>query len=228
MKKLLYAFLPPLVLCLTLSGIVLLPQNNELQNSAISPELPLGYSLVGWYGERTQESKEERGVLSADTIFSKGVYTTSTTNAPPVYVSIVYSGNDMNSSIHRPERCLPAQGHFNLIGKQSEITLSDGRKVQFTRLASSTGYNGKLDKKISHINYYVFVGHQSICDTHLDRTIQDMYDRVVRGYVQRWAYFQIGSYWGKDVGIDEQTCDKNLRAVIEELMPKIVDWQALD
>ena len=44
---------------------------------------------------------------------------------PPVEISIVYSGADMNSSIHRPERCLPSQGHLNLRGSTSEITLAD-------------------------------------------------------------------------------------------------------
>ncbi|MFI3243279.1 MAG: exosortase-associated EpsI family protein [Akkermansia sp.] len=228
MKKLLYSILPPLVLCLILSGIYLLPQSNKLQESAIKPELPLGYGLPGWYGERTQESAEERSTLSADTIFSKGVYTTSTSNAPAVYVSIVYSGNDMNSSIHRPERCLPAQGHFNLNSTSDDITLDNGKTITFTRLCSSTGYQGNLDQKLSHINYYVFVGHESICSTHIDRTRQDMYDRVMKGYVQRWAYYQIGSYWGEPVGIDEETCDKNLRAVIQKLTPPIVDWTALE
>ncbi len=228
MKKILYAILPPIVLCLILSSIYLLPQSDKLQDSAISPELPLGYGLAGWYGERTQESAEERSTLSADTIFSKAVYTSSTANVPPVYVSIVYSGNDMNSSIHRPERCLPAQGHFNLHSTSSPITLSNGRKVTFTRLISSTGYNGKLDQKLTHINYYVFVGHESICSTHLDRTLQDMIDRVMKGYVQRWAYFQIGSYWGDAIGVDEQRCDENLRAVIQKLMPPIVNWEELE
>ncbi len=228
MKKLLYAILPPLVLCLILSGIYLLPKSDKLQDSAISPDLPLGYALGKWYGVRTQESAEERSTLSADTMFSKASYSSDLSGLPPVNVSIVYSGNDMNSSIHRPERCLPAQGHFNLHSTSSNITLNDGRTITFTRLVPSTGYQGKLEQKLSHINYYVFIGHSNICSTHLDRTLQDMYDRIMKGYVQRWAYFQIGSYWGDALGVSEKACDENLEAIIEALMPKIIAWDSLD
>ena len=43
-----------------------------------------------------------------DTEFSRKSYTNG--RGDEIQVSIVLSGQDMNTSIHRPERCLPAQG----------------------------------------------------------------------------------------------------------------------
>ena len=46
-----------------------------------------------------------------------------------VDLSIVLSGHDLNNSIHRPERCMPAQGHD--IGSASNVSigLPNGRKI---------------------------------------------------------------------------------------------------
>src|SRR5207237_8177661 len=50
----------------------------------------------------------ERDALGADTQFARKLYTNAV--GEHVYASVVLSGPDMNTSIHRPERCLPSQG----------------------------------------------------------------------------------------------------------------------
>lgn len=232
-RSLLTAFLPPLVLALVLGIIFLLPRQEQLLESSIRPEMPLYGDLEGWYGMKIQETEIERSVLAADTRFSKACYVKRRNSLmaprePQVVASIVYSGSDMNSSIHRPERCLPAQGHLDLIGHASDVTLSDGHVLTFTRLTSRTPAPEKEGKDLQHINYYIFVGHDSIQSNHLARTLRDMYDRVFRGCAQRWAYFQIGTCWGGSTGISEKQAETRLRELISQLTPKLMEWERIE
>ena len=231
-KKLISALLPPALLALLLSSVFILPRHEALVESSISPDLPVGYDLAGWHGKKIQESEVERTSLAADTRFSKAQYTQPRRvfweqEKPPVEVSIVYSGSDMNSSIHRPERCLPSQGHLNLRGSTSEITLADGRLLSVTRLTSQVQLPGERKQTINFINYYVFIGHGTIHHSHLGRTAQDIYDRIAKGYVQRWAYFQAGSYWSPELGISESEADKHIRDLISDLLPGQINWQEM-
>ena len=229
-SKLLRALLPPVLVAVILSSVFILPREESLVESSISPDLPLGTDLSGWQGSKIQESEHERRVLAEDTRFSKATYSRISRvpwekSLPPVEISIVYSGADMNSSIHRPERCLPSQGHLNLRGSSDEITLADGRKLGITRLNSQVQLPDK--QTINFINYYVFIGHGTIHHSHLGRTAQDIYDRVAKGYVQRWAYFQAGSYWAPELGITEDEADKHIRALISDLLPGQINWQEM-
>lgn len=238
-------FAAPLLLALLLSLIYLVPNNPQLQESAISADLPCGTTLPGWFGERVQESKEEREALAADTRFSKAIYRRCKSRyetdsiflspqsnyagehllyGPTISVSIVYSGSDMNSSIHRPERCLPSQGHQELVGEDKVLKLKNGESINFRRLRSYTLPGTKRSKRTEHIHYYVFVGHDSIQHTHLGRTFRDMWDRVVHGRVQRWAYFQIGAEWGGDTGTTEQEAEQALQEIIAELSATQINW----
>lgn len=231
-RHLLHALLPPILLALTFSLLWFIPSHPELQEAAISPDLPLDYDLEGWYGEKVQESEAEREALAADTRFSKAVYYKLRANieeprGPKIMTSIVYSGSDMNSSIHRPERCLPTQGHLDMMGTDAPIMLDNGRKITFRRLTSRTLINNRPGRNLQHINYYVFVGHDSLQHSHYSRTFKDMYDRVIKGRTQRWAYFQVGVYWGGDTGISEKLADNQAQELIRQLLPRLADWNAL-
>ena len=233
MKTLLRAWLPPVLLAALLGCVFILPRHEALVESSISPELPLGFDLPGWQGTKLQESEVERTSLAADTRFSKAQYTQPRRvfweqEKPAVEVSIVYSGSDMNSSIHRPERCLPSQGHVNLQSRESEITLTDGRTISITRLTSRVPLPDRKDGlTLNFISYYVFIGHGTMRHTHIGRTLQDMYDRVAKGYVQRWAYFQASSYWAPELQLTEEETDKRIRTLISDLLPTQVDWSQM-
>ncbi len=229
-KQLLRAWLPPALLALMLSAVFILPRQEQLMESSISADLPVGNALPGWQGKRIQESEVERSSLAADTRFSKAQYTQPRRifwekEPPPVEVSIVYSGSDMNASIHRPERCLPSQGHVGLQTGASEISLADGRTLTFTRLTSRVPLPAHQNGiTLNFISYYIFIGHGSIRHTHIGRTLQDMYDRVAGGYVQRWAYFQANSYWAPELNITEEETDQRIRKLISELLPGQINW----
>ena len=221
------AALPPLLLGLLLACIALLPTVNELLPSSVSPDLPLGFSMPGWYGVKTQESDMEREALAADTVFSKAVYREDVGNKPDINVSVVYSGNDMNNSIHRPERCLPAQGHQDLRASVRRVTLSNGRELSFTRLSSFVPSKSATAKRVRFTHYYIFIGHGTICHNHLERTVRDMYDRVVSGAVERWAYLQVGTCWGEEMGISEEEADHRICHLLSDLLPDLVNWQEI-
>lgn len=233
LKTALRALLPPALLALILGSVFFLPRHEALMESSISPDLPLDYDLPGWHGVKIQESEVERTSLAADTRFSKAQYTEPRRvfwekEKPPVEVSIVYSGSDMNSSIHRPERCLPSQGHINLQTKADEVTLADGRRISVTRLTSQVPLPNREDKlTLRFVSYYVFIGHGNMRHTHIGRTLQDMYDRVAKGYVQRWAYLQVNSYWAPELNLTEAETDKRVRSVISELLPNQINWQEM-
>lgn len=233
MKQVLRALLPPALLAMILGSVFILPRHEALVESSISPDLPVDFELPGWQGKKIQESEVERSSLAADTRFSKAQYTQPRrvfweAEKPPVEVSIVYSGSDMNSSIHRPERCLPSQGHIDLQTSSAEITLADGRTVAFTRLTSRVPLPNRDDGlTLRFVSYYVFIGHGTMHHTHLGRTFQDMYDRVAKGYVQRWAYLQVNSYWASELKLTEEETDQRVRAVITELLPRQIDWSEM-
>lgn len=227
------ALLPPAVLLVLLAVLSLFPSHDHLVEASISSRMPVGQELAGWIGQKTQESEAERQILAADTKFSKALYRSASPagwddfgvrRAPVVDASIVFSGQDMNASIHRPELCLPSQGFRDLVGSPASIELADGRTLQFTRLSSVRPRSEKRGDVIHFIHYYVFIGHGHIKSTHMQRVLQDMYDRLFLGTVERWAYFQAGTYWGDDIGISEQEADADVRRLIRDLLPRIILW----
>ncbi len=232
MKRRLLAFAPALIMLLVFCTVFGMPTYDRIMPSAISPDLPLDYELGDWYGRRTQESAAERNILAADTLFSKGVYvlrreSEDSPQNPPVTVSIVYSGDDISSSIHRPETCLPGQGHVNLNGTPTTLKLADGRELKFTRLSSRMPVKGNPFLYTDYVHYYIFIGHASIQPSHWGRTLRDIYDRVVHGYVQRWAYLQVGSHWGGDSSFTQEQSEAHVRRLLSELLPRLIDWQAV-
>ncbi len=231
-KKILKAFSPLIVAGIVFSYSLSLPDKVDIIASSLSPELPLHNDLPGWKGIKTQESETERQVLSEDTRFSKAIYRQLPrvpweAESPPINVSLVYSGQDLNNSIHRPEVCLPAQGHLNLQGQTCEIELSNGKSLRLTRLTSTVPMRDAPKKRLNYIHYYVFVGHDVITHSHLTRNIQDTADRFLRGRVQSWAYFQVGSHWAPELGITEKEADARLQKLIKELLPGQIDWEKI-
>lgn len=232
MLRWLLALLPALLM----GGIVgyswMVPVSNEFLESCVSPELPLEDSLPGWWGVKVQESEQERTILAVDTLFSKGRYERIRRvdwekKYPAVEVSLVYSGNDLNNSIHRPERCLPAQGHQQLRFSTKDVTLENGKTLTFSRLSTHLPIKNEKVPRLHFIHYYVFFGHDSVTHSHYERTIKDMASRVFLGRVQRWGYFQVGSYWAPEIGVTEEEADKQICELIQRLSPRIIDWSML-
>jgi EpsI family protein len=204
-----------------LGSVLLLPKKIEIQPAAIDPALP---EFVGeWYGADQPVLQGERDILGPDTQFVRKLYTNA--RGDQIFVSIVFSGPDMSTSIHRPERCLPAQGWTIADTRVTEIPIGS-QILKTTRLHDVRSFrneNGEL-VNVYALNYYWFVGHNARTPSHYQRTWIDIRDRVLRGENQQWAYVTIASTITKDFrvfGTDEKQTDDLIRAFISNLVPQI-------
>jgi EpsI family protein len=209
------------VLVLGLGSVFLLPKKIEIQPAAIDPALP---SFVGeWYGADQPVSQGERESLGPDTQFVRKLYTNA--RGDQVYVSIVFSGPDMSTSIHRPERCLPAQGWTIADSRVAKIPIGD-KILKVTRLHDVRRFrngNGEL-ANVYALNYYWFVGHNARTPSHYERTWIDIRDRVLKGENQQWAYVTVTSTITKGLqsfGKSEEETDEMLKRFVGELVPQL-------
>jgi EpsI family protein len=211
-----------LILVVGLGAIFFLPASAKTEPVGIKLFLP---DFVGkWYGVDQQITDLERQVLAGDTEFARKQYTDGAGNA--VFASIVLSGHDLDNSIHRPERCLPAQGWTIADSKMLRLSLPSGDKLQVTRLHNVRQFQAQDGKMIPiyNLNYYWFVGYNHLTASHLERTFLDIQDRILKGYNQRWAYVTVASEITEGrtrFGQSENQTDAIIQDFIKRLFPQI-------
>ncbi len=233
------AWLLPIFLTGGLSLVYFLPQVGAVANSAVNMELPVASG--SWIFEKLPASEAEIETLGKDTQFSKatarsarpGEYDAEGYSIPDqIHLSIVLSGYDLNNSIHRPERCMPAQGHNITSTSDVTLKLSNEREFQAKRLLSVQRIQRGEDKtkvmEFNCITYYFFVGHDHVTNDHFKRTFIDMKDRLVRGLDQRWAYTSVSMWYG-DVpmirsGIPMEEADQKLRDFVAGFAERQINW----
>lgn len=235
-------WLLPLFLLLSLGLIYVLPGAGRTAESAVRMELP-GY-MGGWSFEPLTASKEEIGTLGKGTTFSKAqcrkvraseISMTRELTYDQMDLSIVLSGQDLNTSIHRPERCMPAQGHSIQSSDDVVLKLENGREFIAKRLHSiQTLKDKETGKPIASFNcltYYFFVGHEKITNDHLQRTLMDMKDRLGYGRDQRWAYVSTSMWYGKlpwlPQEITEAEADQKMRKFLSEFGEHQIAWDQI-
>ena len=239
------AWILPLFLAGSMSAIYFLPRVGAVAQSAVRMDLPNTSGI--WSFEKQVASEAEIGTLAKDTRFSKAICLSvrpgeSFPDGSPVPdrvdLSIVLSGADINNSIHRPERCMPAQGH-NITGSRDQIlSLSNGRQfaakrlvsIQSVRLASNQEREEYV--KFNCLTYYFFVGHDQVTNDHLARTFIDMKDRLVRGMDQRWAYVSVSMWYGdvpwiKNKKVSELEVDTKIQKFLAEFSENQLDWSQI-
>lgn len=215
-----------------LSTVFLLPKKVRLQPVGIELELP---KMVGgvWYGRDQEVSDGERQTLGFDTEFSRKLYTNA--RGDEILASIVLSGQDMNTSIHRPEWCLPAQGWTIAGSSKSAIPQRDRPPLTTTRLFNIRMPRDKETGKpiidgngaqfvLKNLDYYWFVGYDGVTASHVNRNLIDITDRLLHGYNQRWAFVTVAATITENFrpdGLDEEQTDAILRDFIAKLAPMI-------
>lgn len=209
------------ILLLGLSSMFLLPKQPKRPAPGVAAALPeyLGF----WYGEPTAVSDKERQVLGAETQFDRRVYSDGRGNK--IFVSIVFAGQDMNTSIHRPERCLPAQGYTLLDSSARQIDLSP-HPLTITRLKTQRPLSlpGDAPRTETTLNYYWFIGCSETTPSHTARNLIDIRDRLFKGYNQPWAYVTVTCSITKGnvlFGLSEEETDGLLRDFLKKLVPAI-------
>lgn len=246
------AWVLPLFLIGSLSAIYFLPKVGDIAQSAVNMALP--HECGEWVFRPQAASQLEIDTLSKDTEFAKAICLSARPGEfnPEGYIipdrvdlSIVLSGADINNSIHRPERCMPAQGHQITSSRSDVLKPSNGRDFPVKRLVSkqtasvldSSGVPMKdssglpLKTKYNCITYYFFVGHDHVSNDHLGRTIIDMKDRLVRGMDQRWAYISVSMLYGKvpliEKEVSEAEADGKLRQFLTDFSERQIDWKQI-
>jgi hypothetical protein len=187
--------------------VFILPTNVELAQPRLEPELP---TFVGdWFGEPVKVTQAELNALAKDTEFSRRLYTDSSGELE-LQVSIILSGHDLNNSIHRPERCLNAQGWS--ITDSEDVAISppefadtNESDVVITRLhqarivdipATNSKYAPGSVRQTYGVTGYFFVGAEAITSSHYTRTFVDMWTRLTMGQNQRWAFVMVSGSYG--------------------------------
>jgi EpsI family protein len=211
-----------LLLALLLGGLstaMLVPK--ELSSQPLGIELRLPESSGEWFGKPAQISEREISVLGPDTDFFRENYTNG--RGDEVQVTIVLSGQDMNTSIHRPERCLPAQG-WTIADKQALRIAVPGRgEVPVTRLQNLRNLTSDNRSLTLHqLSYYWFAGSSSVTGSHFDRTLIDIRDRILHGTNQRWAYITVSAVVTGNLqkfGRTEAETSRLLEDFIKRLVP---------
>ncbi len=182
-----------------LSLVWLVPNSGEFRESKLVGDLP--DILIGRKAVALRISAEEREQLAEDTTFSRNRYYVETVDPnPPIDVSVVFSGKDINNSIHRPEVCLKAQG-WNFESEKYVTIETAGKTVPFKEIVCARPR--QESDKVSHKNtkgevivdrrvqYYTFVGAETIVAGHYERTWEDIKMRLLKGTDQQWAYITI-------------------------------------
>jgi hypothetical protein len=235
-------WLLPVTLGLSMGVVYLLPEAGKTAPSAVKMEFP--ESLDDWTYRMIPPSNDELGTLEKDTGFSKaiclrprpGEYSAEGYHVPDrVDISVVLSGYDLNNSIHRPERCMPAQGHNITSSQDATLKLANGRVLTAKRLHSVQTLKG-ADKHgeaadFRCLTYYFFVGHDRITQDHMGRTFIDIKDRLVRGMDQRWAYVSASMWYGNlpwiEREVSEAEADEKLRGFISKFAENQIHWEQL-
>jgi hypothetical protein len=232
-----------LVTATAFSAVFLLPKTPPMRDSRLARHLPAEFS--SWTGKGVMVSERELKVLANDTGFERKSYSKSPADlAGSVEVSIVFSGKDLNNSIHRPETCLRTQGWtFERMRFLTVPDLLDGRGLPVKEILcrkKRIDQDGKpiLNPKGEPIEdwqllYYTFIGHTEITPGHYSRTFRDIRDRVLGGYDQTWAYatfstivsakyadqgFNLGATPARDI---DQT-GEYLASFMRELLPRVI------
>jgi Protein of unknown function (DUF3485) len=237
-------WLLPLVMAGSLSLIYVLPQAGEMAESAARMDLPR--ESVGWQFEAKAASEAEIKTLGGETKFSKALCirprlgeTGADGRALPdlMELSIVLSGSDLNTSIHRPERCMPAQGHRIMEAKSIPLEVDGGHHFRAKRLLSvrtvpAQDAGGK-PWELNCVTYYFFVGRNQITDNHLERTLIDMKDRLLHGLDQRWAYVSATMIYGKPPWLQGreftlEEADQKLAEFLSTFAAEQIDWKRID
>lgn len=221
------------VLVAGFSANYLLPkQHNFDQPQGVAMELP---KMIGgtWYGRDLEVSDRERGGLGLGTEFARKSYTNA--RGDEIQASIVLSGRDMNTSIHRPEWCLPAQGWTIANSQSAKINVPDRGRLPTTRLSNMRlardpatgdpvpGRDGN-PLTIRNIDYYWFVGYTAVSGSHFQRNCMDITDRLLHGYNQRWAFVTVMAAVTEDFrpgGRSMEETDAMLQEFIQKLAPII-------
>lgn len=210
------------LLVVGLGSVFLLPKTARTSPAGIAMILPIW--VGNWLGEDSAVTPREIEVLAKDTQFARKIYTSPAGDR--IFVSIVLSGDDMSTSIHRPERCLPAQGWSLLNSSERTIPIPAAAPLRTTRLSNAREVTVQNNQHVTihNLTYYWFIGYDAVTPSHFIRTMIDVRDRLMRGYNQHWAYVTVAGTITQGLARPERSkaeTDAMIQDFIARLVPKL-------
>lgn len=216
------------VVTLGFSAVFLLPKSADQPFGVV---FELKAKVGDWYGKDQEILQKERDTLGKGTEFARKYFTNDWLTRAPGYgvlVSMVLSGHDMANSIHRPERCLDAQGWTRLGSDSVNIDVRGKGTFPVTRLYNRMRRKGSdgAERTVDAYTYYWFIGEREITGTHWGRWYTDNRDRLLRGVNQRWAFVTVTGVIPAQPDETKQAdarkfTDETVRGFIAELAPQI-------
>jgi hypothetical protein len=216
------------VMLATFSLVFALPKQLGYQPVGIVMKLPEAIGF--WLGKDAPVTEVERSTLGEDTGFARKKYYNGT--GDHVYASIVLAGQDMMTGIHRPERCLQAQGWTAGTSSQVAIDVPGFGPMKLTRLHTSKQAEVKVPAgqpprfvTVQSVSYYFFVGYTDLAASHEERVALDFRDRVFHGYNQRWGMVMFTSEITagyQRFGRDEKQADELMVGFMKEVTPHLL------
>src|SRR5689334_2200821 len=168
-----------IILLVGFGSVFLLPKQSQSQPLGVTMDLP---DFIGdWYGVPQKVTQAELDTLAADTTFARKIYSNGL--GDNILASVVLAGEDPDNSLHRPERCLPAQGWT--ITDSKVITIRDpslpNGELKVTRLHSEQKFPDQTGnvRTVYNLDYYWFVGINDVTPSAIQRAVLDIRDRVV-------------------------------------------------
>lgn len=161
-------------------------------------------------------ARSEKEALPPDTEFVKSAYTNDV--GTRLFTSIVLSGT-ARDSIHRPQRCLTAQG--NAIDGEYTLKIPlEGRDSLNVRVIKASRMFHTKEGLVPYYSYYAywFVGQDRETPSHYSRMFWIAWDRVVRSKANRWAYIAIS---GKREA-EGNEYEKGLIDLVQKIYPHIL------
>jgi hypothetical protein len=170
-------------------------------------------------------SAAELYILPKDTTFARDSYGPIGTPHGPdrILCSIILSGAERRS-IHRPERCLPAQGWRINSSHTESIPLESGHNLEVTALLLEKPVLLRDGTRIPYRQYFLywFVGKNVTTPSQTVRILMTYWDMLIHRVNQRWAYVivakDISSSWDPNGETPEQTLDE-LKQFIRASVP---------
>lgn len=214
----------------------------KVAESAMSMEIPK--KIGRWETQLVSPTEKEIKSLAPDTRFSKALCFLEREGSRTAWsgpmidradMSIVLSGQDLANSIHRPERCMGAQGHAIYSTEKVAVAVPGERQLPTRRLLSKMKLGESKDDmfEVRYLTYYFFVGKQKITEDHQTRVLADIQNRLVNGEAQKWAYVLVSLPFkeaeDRDPRLanlpDRETADRQMRSLLGNIAASNINWQ---
>jgi EpsI family protein len=137
-------------------------------------------------------SKVEASLLPEDTLLARKRYRNPA--GEQVVVTILITGAQ-RSSIHRPEWCLPAQGHSIVSSRPHKIPLKDRDPVtvRLLELRREPIDGSQRTRGFASAYAYWFVSRERETAYHLNRMLWMAFDSIFRNTTPSWAFISVAT-----------------------------------